>query len=153
VRELAFAGASPYEIAKAARDAVAMQAPDSVDSLSGILDAIRSFETHDKDFTLEHLLSELALGSVGRPPTEGGGIKVASLHRTKGLQWRKVYLVGLEQGLLPDFRADREVEIAEELRLCFVGITRAEDSLLVTHCVVTRDHLQMPSEFIKAMGL
>ena len=71
--------------------------------MTPIVDAVAALEADDPEFTLEHVLSELALGGIGLAPTAGGGVKVASLHRTKGLQWPRVYIVGLEQGTLPDY--------------------------------------------------
>lgn len=108
---------------------------------------------YDTDFTLEHLLSELALGALGRAPAEGAGIKVASLHRTKGLQWQVVYMLGFEEGHLPDFRARDEDAVDEERRLCFVGIARAEKALVLTRCKVTNGYAQPPSRFLTEMRL
>jgi hypothetical protein len=91
MRDLLFQGASAHQVARAAQDAVSAQAAELGASLSDIVDSVSPFELYDKGFSLEHLLSELALGFIGRPPTAAGGIKVASLHRTKGLQWKIVY--------------------------------------------------------------
>ena len=61
---------------------------------------VMAFEAHDPEYSLDHLLADLALGGKGGAPTEGGGVKLASIHRTKGLQWPHVYLVGLERDSL-----------------------------------------------------
>lgn len=150
VRQLAFEGASPHTIARAVQVAVAEQDAEMGESIESIVAAIASFEFYDKDFTLEHLLAELALGSIGRAPTEGGGIKLASLHRTKGLQWKVVYLVGLEQGHLPDFRT---TDLSEERRLSFVGVSRAEETLIVTYSQSDGRYSKDPSPFLAEMGL
>ena len=77
--------------------------PELADAMTAIVEAVVALEADDPEFTLEHVLSELALGGIGLAPTAGGGVKVASLHRTKGLQWPRVFIVGLEQGTrLPD---------------------------------------------------
>ena len=132
MRDLLFKGASAHQIARAAQDAVTAQDLELGASLKDIVDSVAHFELYDKDFALEHLLSELALGSIGRAPTEGGGVKVASLHRTKGLQWKIVYLMGMEEGHHPDWRWTDEKDLTEERRLCFVGISRAEQRLVGT---------------------
>jgi len=152
MRDMVFEGASPHRIASAARDAVAAQNAELGASLDEIVDSVAHFELYDKEFSLEHLLSELALGSIGRAPTEGGGIKVASLHRTKGLQWKIVYLVGLEEGHLPDWRSDQGKGLLEERRLCFVGISRAEERLIVTRSSAINGRPKHPSRFINEMG-
>jgi DNA helicase-2/ATP-dependent DNA helicase PcrA len=150
VRRLAFGGAPPHEISRAAQRAVASLRPELEASLGGIVEAVSHFELYDREFTLEHLLAELALGSVGRPPTEGGGVKIASLHRTKGLQWKRVYLIGLEDGHIPDFRMTSNV--AEERRLCFVGVSRAQEALTLSRARVVGRHTREPSPFLAEMG-
>ena len=152
VRRLAFEGASALQLAQAVQDAVAKQDPARAEKLTSIVNAVTDFEAYDSDFTVEHLLSELALGTIDRPPTEGGGVKVASLHRTKGLQWRHVYLLGLEEGHSPDFRATTPDVLSEERRLCFVGVSRAEDSLTVTSVSRDMGHRREPSRFLREMG-
>jgi DNA helicase-2/ATP-dependent DNA helicase PcrA len=153
MKDLVFQGATPHKIAQAAQAAVVAHDPELGASLTGIVESIANFELYDREFTLEHLLSELALGSVGRPPTEGGGVKVASLHRTKGLQWNTVFLIGLEETHHPDRRSTSDKDLAEELRLCFVGVSRAEQRLCVTWSRASGDYSRVPSRFLHDMGL
>lgn len=85
VRALAFAGAKPLEVAGQAQRAVAVANPATASALEELVGAVADFQEHDSEFTLDDLLAELVLGGGGRPPTAGGGIKVATLHKTKGL--------------------------------------------------------------------
>jgi len=71
--------------------------------------------------------------------TPGDRITLSTLHGAKGLEWELVFLVGLEEGLLPHDRVlNPQVteaigsDLAEERRLCYVGITRARDELVLT---------------------
>jgi DNA helicase-2/ATP-dependent DNA helicase PcrA len=153
MRERAWAGAQVRDVVERAQAAAATIDPALGDAIAPVVEAVAAFQDYDPEFSLDHLLAELALGGAGGPPTVGGGIKVASLHRTKGLQWPHVYILGLEEGRLPDYRARTPEAIREERRACFVGVCRAEQRLTLTRThfyKVIREH---PSRFLAEMGL
>jgi DNA helicase-2/ATP-dependent DNA helicase PcrA len=153
VNSLAASGAGPVGVMKQVRRALEFARPELVSFADSLLQTVLAFERHDPDFTLEHLLADLSLGATGGAPTEGGGIKVATIHRTKGLQWPWVYLIGLEEGLLPDWRAKTRDQLSEERKLCFVGVCRAETRLVLSRVRNHRGYTQNPSRFISEMGL
>jgi DNA helicase-2/ATP-dependent DNA helicase PcrA len=79
-----------------------------------------------------------------------------TLHNAKGLEFPVVYLTGLEEGLFPLARArDNPATLEEERRLFYVGITRAEDVLVITHARMRRRNGEtmpsMRSSFLKEM--
>jgi DNA helicase-2/ATP-dependent DNA helicase PcrA len=77
-----------------------------------------------------------------------------TLHMAKGLEFPVVFIVGLEEGILPHSRSmDTEEELEEERRLCYVGITRAKQRLYLLHTfrrtLFGRDELSEPSRFLR----
>lgn len=59
-------------------------------------------------------------------------ITLATIHATKGLEWETVFIMGASDGFLPYVQADSPEELAEELRLFYVGVTRAKERLFIT---------------------
>ncbi|HUB69545.1 MAG TPA: ATP-dependent DNA helicase UvrD2 [Acidimicrobiales bacterium] len=78
--------------------------------------------------------SRVAITREGARPTDGE-VTVCSFHRAKGLQWRAVWVCGLEAGLVPIGYATSPGALAEERRLLYVALTRAEEEL---HCSWSR---------------
>jgi DNA helicase-2/ATP-dependent DNA helicase PcrA len=88
-------------------------------------------------------LMRLALDSKEADGDSGDCVTLMTLHGAKGLEWRCVFLTGLEEGLLPhsgrgfddasgEPRADGAIDLEEERRLCYVGLTRARERLILT---------------------
>jgi DNA helicase-2/ATP-dependent DNA helicase PcrA len=84
-------------------------------------------------------LARLALDSKDADGDAGDAVTLMTLHGAKGLEWRCVFLCGMEEGLLPhsgkgfdDGPADAVTNLEEERRLCYVGMTRARERLILT---------------------
>ncbi|MHB1268323.1 MAG: 3'-5' exonuclease, partial [Acidithiobacillus ferriphilus] len=81
-------------------------------------------------------------------------VQLMSLHSAKGLEFPLVFLVGLEEGLFPHQRSLEDPQgLAEERRLCYVGMTRAMRLLVISHAESRRLHgserMTMPSRFLR----
>jgi superfamily I DNA/RNA helicase len=84
------------------------------------------------------------------------GVRLMTVHASKGLEFPHVFIVGLEQDLFPHhFEGDRkgDTDEEEERRLFYVALTRAEDQIFLSHATIRyihgEQHIQEPSEFLK----
>ncbi len=99
------------------------------------------------------LLEEAALASDQDDLlVEKKGVKLMTIHAAKGLEFKAVFLVGLEQGLFPHTGLDESHDPEEERRLFYVALTRAKDRLFLvsaqTRTIYGRTEVHLPSEFI-----
>lgn len=152
VRQLSKRRAAVSEIVQEVGKCIESLDP-STDVADALVAEVLAFEAHDPEYSLDHLMADLALGGKGGSPAEGGGVKLATIHRTKGLQWPHVFLIGLEQGHLPHYRSTASEEIREERRLCFVGVCRAEESLTITWIRNYKGYPKEPSPFLQELGV
>ena len=90
LNESVWKGARPLELLVHAKNCIAQVKPKLQNSIDQIIDSVKIIEAHDPEFNLDQLLSELALGGISGSPTQGNTIKVATLHKAKGLQWPNV---------------------------------------------------------------
>ena len=105
---------------------------------------------------LELTQSIALISMLEKNQEEVDAVQLATLHAAKGLEFRHVFLIGVEEGLLPHRDSLDAEKIEEERRLMYVGITRAQTSLTITWCErrkqgkewIARD----PSRFIQEMG-
>jgi len=103
---------------------------------------------------LQSFLEELALDSGREDEKEntGDAVTLITMHSCKGLEFPRVYIVGLEDGLLPHSRSKVEGTLDEERRLFYVAITRAMESLTISHCTGRKKYGQItpcyPSRFL-----
>lgn len=122
-----------------------------------IEEAIEYYELSRKN-TLESLLSDLALRTDTDNKNESADcIKLMTYHQAKGLEYRVVFMVAMEQGIFPSFNCVSEQEQEEERRICYVGITRAKEKLYITNAetryLYGQQQNEAPSIYIKEMGL
>ncbi len=99
-----------------------------------LITAAAEFDREHEDGTLDEYLSMVSLVSdADHMKGNGGAITMMTLHAAKGLEFPVVAMIGLEEGCLPHARARESMaELEEERRLCFVGITRAQERLILT---------------------
>ena len=83
-------------------------------------------------------------------------VQLSTLHAAKGLEYRHVFLVGIEEGILPHRESIEPAKLEEERRLMYVGITRAQHTLNISYCERRKQAREFvpcePSRFIAEMG-
>ncbi len=115
--------------------------------------SVRQYEENNEGGTLEDYLQMISLYSDTEEMDGTDFVSVATAHSAKGLEFKVVYIVGMEEGIFPIIRMEANDEEEEERRLFYVAVTRAREKLYVT-CSDSRflygQRKQMfPSRFLK----
>ena len=128
-----------------------------MENLAELVSAAKSFNTRTLPKKWRHLdefLSHAALESgEGQADAWEDCVQLMTLHSAKGLEFPLVFICGMEDGLFPHQRSVADpAGLEEERRLCYVGITRAMQTLYITHAEQRRlhgmDNFSQPSRFI-----
>jgi DNA helicase-2/ATP-dependent DNA helicase PcrA len=116
-----------------------------LENLNELLTATEDFQEQNRDASLAAFLDQVALITDLEQQTaadrgvNGDSVTLMTLHNAKGLEFTIVFLAGMEEGLFPHSRsAENEEELEEERRLCYVGITRAKERLILTYAAERR---------------
>ena len=133
-----------------------IESESRIENIKEFLSVTREFEENNEFITLQDFLTDVALVSDIDQMTDGeqsSGVTMMTLHSAKGLEFPIVFLVGLEEGIFPHNRSlMEEMEMEEERRLAYVGITRAEEELYLTYAssrmLYGRSQMNAPSRFI-----
>jgi DNA helicase-2/ATP-dependent DNA helicase PcrA len=130
------------------------EAYSRIENLRELVNA--AMDSRDRGETLDQFLDHAALVSDADAYDEQAQITLMTLHAAKGLEFSLVFLCGLEEGLFPHSRTFLQPDdIEEERRLCYVGMTRAMDTLVLTRAVYRRRYgtdlpeASVPSRFLE----
>src|SRR5438105_4798092 len=130
------------------------EAYSRIENLRELVNA--AMDSKDRGETLDQFLDHAALVSDADAYDERAQITLMTLHAAKGLEFPLVFLCGLEEGLFPHSRTFLNPDdIEEERRLCYVGMTRAMDQLVLTRAVYRRRYgtdmpeASVPSRFLE----
>ncbi|MBM7624518.1 DNA helicase PcrA [Sporohalobacter salinus] len=122
---------------KKLREKDTTKARSRIENIKELLTDIEEYIEQEGDITLGGYLEEVALiTDIDNMEDEASSVVMMTLHSAKGLEFPVVFLSGMEEGLFPHSRSlDDKETIEEERRLCYVGMTRAEKKLYLTHAL------------------
>ena len=139
----------------------ASQARKRIENIEQVVNSLALFEEQNPRAGLSEFLERISL--MDEQESDDGehgknAVTLMSLHSSKGLEFDHVYLVGVEEELLPHKRSlEEDPSCAEERRLCYVGITRARKHLTISRCLTRRKYGTIeerhPSRFLAEIPL
>ncbi len=123
--------------------------PERVENVSELINAAAAWSEEvgavvpdepgeEEGSPIQRFLAQAALTTSAESQQGESGVTLMTLHAAKGLEFPVVAIAGLEEGLFPLSRADTPEALEEERRLCYVGITRAKDKVLLSHATARR---------------
>ncbi|HTR33477.1 MAG TPA: UvrD-helicase domain-containing protein [Gaiellaceae bacterium] len=133
-----------------------IEARGRIENLEELVGVAREYDGAAQEPSLSGFLQEISLYSdqdALRGDDDGAGqVTLLTLHNAKGLEFRSVFILGLEEGVFPHVRSLEENSLEEERRLCYVGMTRAKERLTLTHAMrrnlFGRSEANLPSRFL-----
>lgn len=134
-------------------------AESKLDNLQELINAAKQFR-YEEDNELPPLVAFLAHASLEAGETQASEheayVHMMTLHAAKGLEFPFVFLVGMEEGVFPGKQTQSEPErLEEERRLCYVGMTRAMEQLILSYAEIRRQYgreeYHRPSRFLKEL--
>jgi len=142
------------------RDLRAEDTPEArsrIENLNELLGVARDFEEREGRDVLGFLSTISLVSDLDAMHDEDSAVTLMTLHMAKGLEFPVVFLCGLEEGVFPHNRALADpIDIEEERRLCYVGVTRAIDELSLTYArrrnTFGNAYLHAPSRFLSEMA-
>ncbi|MBT1071707.1 ATP-dependent helicase [Pelotalea chapellei] len=136
----------------------AAQARKRIENIEQVVNSLAIYEEQNPRGTLSTFLERISLMDEDKPSEDSkehglNAVTLMSLHSSKGLEFNHVWLVGMEEDLLPHKRSiEEDPTVAEERRLCYVGITRARRHLTISRCQTRRKYgateQRTPSRFL-----
>lgn len=142
-----------------------IEAETRMENIQELLNKAAAYEEDSQHPSLDEFLEQVALvADIDNVDSSEDRVTLMTLHSAKGLEFPKVYLAGMEDGLFPGMMAvssDDPTDMEEERRLCYVGITRAKKELVITaarkrmthgetrYCKPSRFVEEIPAELLK----
>jgi DNA helicase-2/ATP-dependent DNA helicase PcrA len=130
-----------------------IEAQGRMENLQELVGVAQEYQAATEEPTLSHFLQEISLFSDQDALAEQESrVTLMTLHNAKGLEFRAVFMIGMEEGIFPHSRSLEEQQLEEERRLAYVGMTRAQERLTLTHAagrsLYGSRNYNLPSRFL-----
>ena len=135
------------------------EAFSKIENIDELINVMMELEQGGEGISLESFLDKVSLVSdVDLYEDKGNRVSLMTLHCAKGLEFPFVFIVGMEEGLLPHYRRGDEIEdLEEERRLCYVGITRAKKRVFLSRAEKRSTfgvgRANLPSRFLEELPM
>ena len=133
-----------------------VEARGRIENLQELVGVAQEYQGTAAEPSLSGFLQEISLYSDQDAMREQESlVTLMTLHNAKGLEFRAVFMIGLEEGIFPHSRSLEEQTLEEERRLCYVGMTRAKEQLVLTHATSRSLYgsraYNLPSRFLEEL--
>ncbi|HEY1317956.1 MAG TPA: UvrD-helicase domain-containing protein [Gaiella sp.] len=130
-----------------------IEARGRIENLEELVGSAQEYRRRAEEPLLSGFLEEVQLQSDQDTLVTGEAqVTLMTIHNAKGLEYRVVFLIGMEEGIFPHARSIEDNEVEEERRLAYVGMTRAMERLTLTHTTARslygRREYNLPSRFL-----
>ncbi|MDO5717433.1 MAG: UvrD-helicase domain-containing protein [Tissierellia bacterium] len=116
-----------------------IESKSRLENIESFISAIGSYESQNPGDGLDDYLASVSLMSdVDKTDESKGGVNLMTIHAAKGLEYKTIFLTGVEEGIFPSKFSMEEDNVEEERRLFYVAITRAKDNLYLTSTTLRR---------------
>ena len=116
-----------------------IEAQGRIENLQELVGVGREYQQQAQEPSLSGFLQEISLYSdQDAIRGEQSLVTLMTLHNAKGLEFKAVFMIGMEEGIFPHVRSIEEQGVEEERRLAYVGMTRAQERLVLTHATLAR---------------
>ena len=116
-----------------------IEAQGRLENLQELVGVGREYQQQAQEPSLSGFLQEISLYSdQDAIRGEQSLVTLMTLHNAKGLEFKAVFMIGMEEGIFPHVRSIEEQGVEEERRLAYVGMTRAQERLVLTHATLAQ---------------
>src|SRR5213080_590910 len=134
-----------------------IEAQGRIENLQELVGVAREYQEQAEEPNLSSFLQGISLSSdQDAMRGEGSLVTLMTLHNAKGLEFRAVFMIGMEEGIFPHSRSLEENTLEEERRLAYVGMTRAKERLVLTHASARslwgNRNYNLPSRFLDELS-